>query len=144
MISFKRFALAAVVAVFGTTLVYASPAQALPLCTHYKAVTASDDASKKTWVPATSGGDTSCTLYEGVYNNMAVETLQSALVECYAMNITVDGDFGPATKSALKQVQSMIGVTSDGQYGVYTRDRIRHQPYTYGDICHKYNGPGGY
>jgi peptidoglycan hydrolase-like protein with peptidoglycan-binding domain len=144
MVKFQRLAPIVVAAVLGTTLVTASPAQAYPVCAAEKAVIASDNPSKKAWVPATAGGDTSCTLYQGLPYNMGVQTLQYSLNTCYAMGLVPDGYFGPATKAALKEVQRRIGVTDDGVYGVYTRDRLRFEPFTAGDICRKYNGPGGY
>ncbi|MGS2619617.1 peptidoglycan-binding domain-containing protein [Micromonospora sp. LZ34] len=144
MLTFKRLALVVAAAVLGTTLVSASPAQALSVCVGYATVNSSDAPTKQVIVPATFGPDTSCTLYQGIYNNEAVRQLQQSLNDCYAMGLVEDGDFGSGTKAALKEVQSMIGVTSDGQYGVYTRDKMRHHPATVGDICHRYNGPGGY
>ncbi|NUT32888.1 MAG: peptidoglycan-binding protein [Hamadaea sp.] len=144
MLTFKRLAPVLAAAVLGTPLVSAAPAQALPVCQTWWVVTASDDASKEAFVPATWGGDTSCTLYQGIYNNEAVRHLQESMNLCYGMGLAEDGDFGSGTKAALREVQSRIGVTADGQYGVYTRDKMRHHPTTIGDICHRYNGPGGY
>lgn len=143
MLTFKRMALATAIAVLGTTLVYASPAAAFPLCSTFKEVTSTDGSGKKVWVPATAAGDPSCTLYEGVANQ-AVSTLQDTLNTCYGMGLKIDGQFGPKTEAALMEVQRLYGLADDGWYGVYTRDKISHQPYLYGDICRKYNGPGGY
>lgn len=144
MVNFKRLAPIVVAAVLGTTIFVASPAQAYPLCNAEKIVTASDDPSKRAYVPATSSGDTSCTLYEGLPYNMGVQTLQYSLNDCYAMNLAPDGYFGPKTKAALQEVQRRIGVKDDGWYGPYTRDRLRFTPVDWRDICRKYNGPGGY
>ncbi|NUO55051.1 MAG: peptidoglycan-binding protein [Hamadaea sp.] len=137
-------ALAVAIAVLGTTLVNASPAAALPICNTFKDVTSTDGSGKKVWVPATWGGDVSCTLHEGILDNQAVSVLQGTLNYCYGMNLTVDGDFGPKTEAALMEVQRLYGLDDDGWYGVYTRDKISHEPYDYQAICRKYNGPGGY
>lgn len=81
-------------------------------------------------VPTTDGysGLQNCTLNKGPYRPVAavytVSPLQSALRECYGKNITVDGEFGPATLAALVQVQWTIGVTADGVWGPNTRDHM--------------------
>lgn len=134
-----------VATILGGSLVSASPAAAAyPKCTTVADVTATDGSGKKAWVPVSSAGSTTCDLRYGDYNNQAVLNLQASLNQCYAMGLTVDGDFGSATQTALKSVQGLIGVTQDGQYGPFTRDRLRHRPYLVDDICHLYNGPGGY
>lgn len=64
-----------------------------------------------------------CTLNQGT-SNSAVEELQRALNGCYNRGLALDGQFGPATRSALRQVQSSIGVSADGIFGPATRDAI--------------------
>ncbi|WP_129803574.1 peptidoglycan-binding domain-containing protein [Streptomyces sp. F001] len=46
-----------------------------------------------------------------------VRILQLALQSCYGRSIAVDGDFGPATRDALKYAQRQEGITADGLYG---------------------------
>lgn len=67
------------------------------------------------------------TMYQGLKNvrcwmdygsaGDGVEALQLALKSCYGQPITVDGEFGPATRDALKYAQRQEGITVDGQYG---------------------------
>lgn len=68
-------------------------------------------------------GSVTCTLSRGDHN-IAVEVLQSALVDIYDQHITVDSDFGPATQQALKNVQAELRISADGIYGPQTRDHI--------------------
>ncbi|MGN7947438.1 peptidoglycan-binding domain-containing protein [Microbacterium sp. 22215] len=75
-------------------------------------------------VPSTSNsGVSNCTLNQGTVND-AVRGMQQALNQCYGKGLTVDGNFGPATRTALRSVQSAIGATSDGIFGPSTRDRM--------------------
>src|SRR5215813_2671362 len=46
----------------------------------------------------------SCIMGRGAVSN-AVEELQDALNTCYGKGLTMDGDFGPRTETALRQVQ---------------------------------------
>ncbi|NUR70086.1 MAG: peptidoglycan-binding protein [Hamadaea sp.] len=142
MQTLKRMALVVALAVLGTTLVDASPAMAFPLCTSWKQVTATDGTGQQVFVPATAGGDVSCTMYRGL-SNQAVGILQKTLNYCYGKSLVVDNDFGPATEAALMDVQRLYGLDDDGWYGVFTRDKISHHPITKGELCGKYNGPGG-
>ncbi|MFF0391030.1 peptidoglycan-binding protein [Kitasatospora sp. NPDC004615] len=75
-------------------------------------------------VPATSSYSTDCLLGQGNQSE-AVQVLQGALNVCYGQNISSDGVFGPATKSALIAVQRQIGVSADGTYGPNTRDHMK-------------------
>ncbi|MFE7074689.1 peptidoglycan-binding domain-containing protein [Streptomyces sp. NPDC057620] len=49
-----------------------------------------------------------------------VKVLQLTLKTCYGRSIAVDGDFGPATRDALKYAQKYEGISVDGQYGEQT------------------------
>ncbi|WP_162465632.1 peptidoglycan-binding domain-containing protein [Streptomyces taklimakanensis] len=53
-----------------------------------------------------------------------VSAIQRSLRYCYGRDIVVDGVFGDKTLAALKNVQSRIGVASDGVYGPRTRDAM--------------------
>jgi murein L,D-transpeptidase YcbB/YkuD len=75
-------------------------------------------------VPAiTSGGSINCVL--GVGNQGAgVKALQKSIKYCYNSSIVVDGDYGPATKSAVIAIQKSLGLTQDGVYGPQTRSAM--------------------
>jgi peptidoglycan hydrolase-like protein with peptidoglycan-binding domain len=47
----------------------------------------------------------------------AVRTLQRNLNTVLGTKLAVDGDFGPATESAVRAFQKKYGLTADGQYG---------------------------
>lgn len=68
----------------------------------------------------TLGTSKSCELSSGLKNG-AVYSLQSTLNRCYGKKLTQDSDFGPATRTALQQVQAALGLVADGVYGVNTR-----------------------
>jgi hypothetical protein len=53
-----------------------------------------------------------------------VVALQQSLKNCYGQSIVVDGDFGPATKAALRNAQRIHRIPDDGQYGPQTRDTL--------------------
>jgi peptidoglycan hydrolase-like protein with peptidoglycan-binding domain len=54
----------------------------------------------------------------------SVSAMQRAIVDCNYLEISVDGDYGPATKKAVERVQRMYGLTDDGWYGPDTRGRM--------------------
>lgn len=93
-------------------------ATALPSCTTFKSY-------KGRYVPSTAGGSVNCLLGQG-NQSKAVRQLQHTMKYCsrYQRNIGVDGVFGPATKTALKWVQSKDGAPVDGVYGPQTRKRM--------------------
>ena len=146
MISARTIAHALAAIAIGATgaLVVTTPASAaFPLCADYQRPTATDGSGLSVDVPSTYAGDTSCNLRYGDYNNYAVEVLQKTLIHCYGKSLVVDQDFGTATQNALKSVQSSRGITADGIYGPYTRDKIKHWS-GYMNECGYFNGPGGY
>ncbi|MDQ7808646.1 peptidoglycan-binding domain-containing protein [Amycolatopsis sp. A133] len=51
----------------------------------------------------------------------AVRVLQVSMRSCYGQNIADDREFGPKTQQALRNVQNLLGVPSDGRYGPQTR-----------------------
>ena len=75
----------------------------------------------------TYNGTLSCVLRRGNYNNKGVEALQRNLRICYGQSISIDGDFGPATETALVNAQTWMRVVHgkdiavDGVYGPETR-----------------------
>jgi len=74
-------------------------------------------------LPATSGGNSACLLYQGL-SNSGVKALQFTLNMCFGENLALDGIFGPLTKSALIRAQKAVGTAADGVYGPNTRDRL--------------------
>ncbi|MGH1563101.1 peptidoglycan-binding domain-containing protein [Mumia sp. DW29H23] len=109
----------------------ASPASASPSCTKNLLTT-----TRSGWIVAVPAASSStplhCHLQQG-YVGAAVRTLQNSIAWCYrgynetVLKITVDGNFGPKTKAALKRVQQIEGVTADGVYGPQTRDAMKHR-----------------
>lgn len=116
---------------------------ATPTCSKFKRV--ENGTSKYAWVPASSAGATACQLTTG-NSSTAVSTLQNTLNKCYGpeqgnaawnvgIDITVDGEFGPATKSALKKAQQVLKDTGyydgavDGIYGPKTSKALHHRQY---------------
>jgi hypothetical protein len=71
----------------------------------------------------TSGGSTSCVLGLG-NQGVAVSALQRSIKWCYNSSIVIDGDYGPATKSAVTAIQKSLGLTQDGVYGPQTRSKM--------------------
>lgn len=67
-----------------------------------------------------NGLDINCQLQDGNYNNDSVYKLQDMLRLCYGQNIARDGDFGPNTEKALKNVQGSVGVPASGVYNPTT------------------------
>ncbi|WP_327128787.1 peptidoglycan-binding domain-containing protein [Streptomyces sp. NBC_01727] len=89
------------------------------------------------WVPNYGGPSSvnvNCALTLGNYNNVAVGTLQETLNHCYGEHLVVDQDFGTATDAALRRAQAKAGTTADGDYGPATRKAIKHKP-TSGTTC---------
>lgn len=72
----------------------------------------------------TLGTSKTCELASGLKNN-GVYWLQFALNKCYSKSLVLDGDFGPATRTALQQVQTSHGLVADGVYGTQTRAAMR-------------------
>lgn len=67
----------------------------------------------------------SCYLNYGTWNNDAVQALQRSLKYCYGRGIALDGDFGSATRSALRYAQGREGIAVDGVYGQQSHDNLR-------------------
>ncbi|WP_405956548.1 peptidoglycan-binding protein [Streptomyces phaeochromogenes] len=76
------------------------------------------------WLPAYDGYATYCNMSPGA-SGVEVRMLQDALVKCYGRNITVDGEYGPATKAALEYAQRAEDIDDDGYYGRDTRESIK-------------------
>ncbi len=57
---------------------------------------------------------------QGVYNSDVVRAVQHLLVYKYGYSLTIDGDFGPGTDSAVRSFQSSKGLALDGIVGPLT------------------------
>ncbi|WP_405467585.1 peptidoglycan-binding protein [Streptomyces canus] len=128
----------------GGTVVNAPTASAAtPTCSKFKKV--ANGTNSYAWVPASSAGSTACQLTTG-NSSTAVSTLQFTLNKCYGpergnsgwnlgIDITVDGEFGSQTKSALKKVQQALKDSGyydgavDGIYGPKTSRAMHHRQY---------------
>jgi len=66
-----------------------------------------------------SSTDLDCVVDESSADE-AVTVLQDALVRCHGQWVTVDGEYGPQTTTAVANVQREHGLTADGVYGPAT------------------------
>ncbi|MFC8663033.1 MULTISPECIES: peptidoglycan-binding domain-containing protein [Streptomyces] len=111
----------------GLSLATASPAAAYAgYCN--KSVTRSSALGSVSFVfdakiPAYNG-TMDCYMNQGA-DSAAVEALQTTLNECYGRSLTVDGIFGPATKTALEYAQGKADIGVDGKYGTETRRGLK-------------------
>lgn len=53
---------------------------------------------------------------------MSVATAQQLLVHIWGYNLKIDGNFGPRTERAVRDFQSLIGLSPDGIIGRDTWD----------------------
>lgn len=132
--SLKRgLAIAAVIAASATGIVLTgSPASAaLPYCNNVSGVHTGWYARYETYVDG-SGYTTNCDMNWLNENGndgqrRAIRQIQWDLVMCYQQGISIDGEYGPATKQAVKNVQSALGgLTVDGWAGPNTRKKMKH------------------
>ncbi|WP_370412918.1 peptidoglycan-binding protein [Streptomyces fradiae] len=100
----------------------ASASAAMPRCTDYD--TYHDAADYYAKIPTDAAGSNFCAMGRGASGEQ-VRWLQETLWQCYGQNIVSDGQFGPATESALKRVQSALKISADGVYGPQTRDALK-------------------
>ncbi|NEC24251.1 peptidoglycan-binding domain-containing protein [Streptomyces parvus] len=70
-----------------------------------------------------------CTLVKNDRGS-GVTALQLSLKNCYRQAIAVDGSFGPATFTALKNAQRSLGLSVDGAYGYYTSRAMKFPYFT--------------
>ena len=105
-------------------LVVASPADAsIPQCT--RSANVRDGFGDLAIMPVSSGGSIDCWLAQGDVSS-AVRAMQSALNNCEAIPVSADGNYGPKTKQAVANFQSIINIEGgnlkvDGVYGPQTR-----------------------
>jgi hypothetical protein len=141
------FGLAAVSVGIMSAVVVGAPASA-SLATCYTTTGLDTSAYGPVSVPSagSTADSTSCAMSLNA-NSSAVSRLQQTLNKCNGQSISEDGQFGPATKSALQAAQRLRGVTGDGVYGPVTRDALRWWTGGWSSsgtaICPNVNGPGG-
>jgi hypothetical protein len=118
---------------------FAPSAHAAASCTSF--------TSRDSWPDAPSGyyhhipsvgaqtGNFNCVLGYG-NNSLAVKALQESLNACYYQGLDPDGDFGPATRNAVRNAQRAINsahpearLVVDGVYGPRTSLYFRYQAY---------------
>lgn len=110
--------LAAAVVGCGVMAVTAAPASAAPTCNSIAVY------AGIMYVPGVNGSvNSSCVMGIGA-NSGGVVILQTALRLCFGQSLSLDGDFGPQTRTALRNVQRSIGVADDGVYGPTTFGRM--------------------
>jgi peptidoglycan hydrolase-like protein with peptidoglycan-binding domain len=66
-----------------------------------------------------------CEMQVGEGDEAAVAVLQDALARCHGESVAVDGRYGPQTAGAVMAVQRQAGAEQDGEYGPATRDAMR-------------------
>jgi len=91
-----------------------------PQCTH-AGVEASSFGPMS--VPVASDGSSSCFMDSGDVSS-GVKAIQRALKFCWGQNIAIDSDYGPQTKQAVRNVQSILGISVDGVYGPKTHSAM--------------------
>ncbi len=95
---------------------------AYPNCITTQPLIVAYNPTRQALIPTTNSGTANCVL--GVGNQgYAVQTLQQALNACRGAGLTVDGIYGQATKTAVKNAQIAFGITADGVYGPVTRSK---------------------
>jgi hypothetical protein len=89
-----------------------------------------------TFVPGEDSGSFSpnCVMGQGAHSN-AVGTLQENLNYCHGQHLAVDNDFGPLTQSALMTVQRALNIAVDGVYGPQTARAMSHNIVGSGGAC---------
>jgi peptidoglycan hydrolase-like protein with peptidoglycan-binding domain len=97
-----------------------------PQCT--RAAHVSDVLGDLAIVPVSAGGSINCWLAQGDSSG-AVAAMQAALNNCNHVPVTADGQYGPKTKQAVANFQSIIDAEGghlkvDGMYGPNTRHEM--------------------
>ncbi|MGY4643964.1 peptidoglycan-binding domain-containing protein [Cellulomonas sp. URHB0016] len=101
----------------------AGSAEGVTCTTMYKVGIATDHPIVMPW----GSRDTECYLAQGNVGN-GVKALQTALKYCHGYSLGgagVDGNFGPATKTALVSFQRSKGLSADGIYGPNTMQAMK-------------------
>jgi peptidoglycan hydrolase-like protein with peptidoglycan-binding domain len=107
----------------GTVTVSQAAPAAVPTCTGFTTFYGSfAGVPAHTYRPA-QNGNTDCVLRPGD-QGPGVYVLQDAISKCYT-KIVADGLFGRETDAALRYIQRLHGLVTDGVYGPRTRDAMR-------------------
>lgn len=104
---------------------YAAPASAAPLtCGRADWLYVGESPyQQKLPYNATSWKD--CILQYGDGPNESVTVLQEAMKVCHGKDLTLTGEFGTATRNALRSIQSAANLEVDGVYGPDTRNEMK-------------------
>ncbi|WP_433120688.1 peptidoglycan-binding domain-containing protein [Micromonospora sp. CA-246542] len=124
------FTLVALLAGTGLTLAAPTAAQASSPCTSltfYRVGGYPGGADMHVPTVGWQTGNKHCYLTYG-HSGSAVLVLQEALNNCYARSLTLDGNYGPKTRDAVRYAQHKINedivyanIAEDGEYGPQTR-----------------------
>jgi len=130
MRNINKMGIAAVMAAAAFLIVPATSAYAsTPTCTGVANI-------GNVYMPVSAGNNVNCDMAEGD-DSTPVGILQDSMDLCYGsgsgehrvtnlgFNIATDGEFGPATKAALKKVQAYFHISADGEYGPQTAASIK-------------------
>jgi hypothetical protein len=86
-------------------------------------------------VPVANNGSSRCWMDRGNVSS-GVRSLQRALVFCWQQNIGIDGEYGPQTQQAVRNLQTALRITVDGGYGPQTRGAMgNHFAGALFDVC---------
>ena len=143
MITLRRFiiVLATLPLLLGGGIMAASTAQAaIATCTSWTTYYETYSNSWVEHVPTTGyqSNNRTCQLKQG-NNNAAVKVLQRALNWCWGASLTVDGDYGPATKAQVLALQKQkngdfnAGLQEDGEFGPATRQWLQMPMWSWPD-----------
>jgi hypothetical protein len=96
--------------------------RAYPNCITALPLIVTSNPTREAIIPVSNAASANCVM--GVGNQgYAVRELQKALNACRGAGLVVDGIYGQATKTAVKNAQITFGITADGVYGPVTRSK---------------------
>lgn len=113
-------------------------ALAAPTCTSWTTYYSYTSTAYVVHVPSAgyNTGRVECAMYQGNIND-GVKVLQRGLVYCSGYNLSTDGDYGPATRNAVRNLQHRMnaaygaGLQEDGLYGPATNDWVQFPLWTW-------------
>jgi murein L,D-transpeptidase YcbB/YkuD len=77
---------------------------------------------------APASGNYNCILGLGS-SGSGVVALQQAANLCYGQGLTVDGEYGPRTRDAVRNIQRFHGISADGVFGPVTNLHMAYPKY---------------
>jgi peptidoglycan hydrolase-like protein with peptidoglycan-binding domain len=112
-------------------------ALALPVCASWTDYVTGPGTPYDVHIPTTTrnSGNRNCVLTNGAQTD-GVFKLQDALNRCYGQGLVADGDFGPATEAAVRNVQRFHGLPVDGDFGPQTSAAMTWPKYLNGSYNH--------